>query len=126
MKLLVWNIRELAKNPSIRRLKKIIKSKSTSVIAIFEPKVTVGNIRDFEFRLNCVGSFANSENNIWLFWKSCVTCNIIHSTEQYISAMLNIGGIDVIIFFVYASCDANIRQSLWDTSILLTAQIHGW
>ena len=109
MNIISWNIRGIANDPSIRRLRKLIKAKSASVIAILEPKVTVGDIRDFEFKLNCIGSFANLKNNIWLFWKSGVTCSIIHSTDQYISAMLNIGGIDVIIFFVHASCDANIR-----------------
>src|SRR4051812_4290473 len=109
MNLLAWNIRGLSNSPSVRRLRKIIGTGNISVVAIFEPKITVGDIRDYEFKLNCVGSCANLEGNIWLFWKSGVICSILHSIAQYISALINIGGIEVVIFFLHANCDSNIR-----------------
>lgn len=67
MKLIAWSIRGLANNPSIRRLKRLIKVQNILCSANVEPRVTKGSIKDYEFKLNCMGSISNHEGNIWVF-----------------------------------------------------------
>lgn len=64
-----------------------------------------------------MGSSSNLKGNIRLFWKTRINFTILLSTDQYISVMLDVGGIDVVIFFVHSSYDANIRQILWNEFI---------
>lgn len=81
MKLLTWNIRGIANAPSLRRLKRIIKSNKIICFSIFEPKVTLDSIKDYEFKLNFINSFSNNEGNIWVFWKNEAKYSIISSTS---------------------------------------------
>lgn len=61
--------------------------------------------------LNCLYSVANQEG-IWVFWKSCVQFSLLYISTQYVSIQIDIGGIEVVIFFVHTSCDGNVRLSL--------------
>src|SRR4051812_10546629 len=98
--ILVWNIRGLANKPSLTRLRKLMKLHNIEVLAILEPKVTKGTIEDYEFKLNCVGSFSNREGNIWLFWKNSVKVVVHNFSAQFIFAMIDIGGVKSDVFFI--------------------------
>src|SRR4051812_5333823 len=82
--LLSWNIRGLGNSPSLRRVKKLIKTHKIDCFAIIEPKIKAATPKDYEVKLNCSGSFANNEGNIWVFWKYYVKCTVKHSTSQYV------------------------------------------
>ena len=69
MNILAWNINGIGNIPSLKSLKKIIKSNKISCIAIFQPKVDNALIRDFLFKLNCVDYVTNQEGNISLLWE---------------------------------------------------------
>src|SRR4051794_15074863 len=109
MNYLVWNIRGIGNNPSIRRLKKLFRSNTLSYAAIFEPKVDQTNLNDIMFKLKCDGAFSNDEGNIWILWKSHFKCSIIHACSQYVVVQTLFSNIDVIIFFVHANCDIKLR-----------------
>src|SRR5204863_695363 len=45
-------------------LRKLVKPHKAQCFAVIEPKISYTTISDFEFKLNCGGSFANQEGNI--------------------------------------------------------------
>lgn len=64
MNILAWNIRGLVNKPSLRRLKRIIKSNKIACFAIFEPKLGQSHLRDISSKLNVSDSVSNLEGNI--------------------------------------------------------------
>lgn len=109
MNILSWNIRGLANNPLLRRLKKIVKSNKINFISIQKPKINHAYIKDIMFKLNCGYYMTNQEGNILLLWKPDFKCSVLQVSTQYITIQLQILNMDVIISVVHASCDCNGR-----------------
>lgn len=72
MNYLIWNIRGVANNSSVRRLKQLIKKHSISLVAIIEPKCSSIPIVELQTKLKFCGSLANEPDTIWLFWNNTV------------------------------------------------------
>lgn len=62
---------------------------------------------------------ANSEGSIWVVWKSPFKCFVLHICKQYIFIQVEIASIEMKVSFVHASCDNNMRLSLWNDFINL-------
>src|SRR3954464_7601564 len=88
LNIIVWNIRGLGNPPSLRRIKKLVRVHNIDCFAIIEPKIKSATAKDYEYKLNCSGSFANHEGNIWVFWKNNISCTVIYSTAQYVHVSL--------------------------------------
>src|SRR4051812_11092394 len=100
MNLLVWNIRGLGNSPSLKRLKKIIKTNNINLFSIIEPKIKPESLKEYVYKLNCFNAVTNQEGNIWVLWKNDINFSVLHTTSQYISIKLQIANIEVIITFV--------------------------
>src|SRR4051812_2119458 len=103
LNLIVWNIRGLGNTPSLRRIKKLVKAHKVDCFAVIEPKIKTATAKDYEYKLQCNGSYANEEGNIRIFWKNNVSCTVIHSTAQYVHVSLIMGGVESKFFFIQAS-----------------------
>ena len=80
MNIIAWNVRGLGNKPTMRRLKRIFKSKKICFAAIFEPKIENSMIKKCMLSLKCVNYAYNDEGNIWLLWNSDITCTILNSS----------------------------------------------
>src|SRR3954468_8823148 len=109
MSIISWNARGLGNKPTMRRLKRLFKSKHLCFAAIFEPKIDNDKIKQCMLSLKCVGCAFNSEGNIWLMWTSDISCSILHSTAQYITVKVHTSDLEVIFTCVHASSDPSIR-----------------
>src|SRR3954463_14834146 len=117
MNIVAWNIRGLGNKPSMRRLKRIFKSKKICFAAIFEPKIDNAMIKECMLKLKCVQYACNDEGNIWLLWNTDITCTILQSSAQFISVKVHLTCADIILTCVHASCDPTIRLNAWNDFI---------
>lgn len=90
MNLLAWNIRGIANNPSLRKLKRLLKSNRVGCFAIIEPKISPSSLRDYNYKLTCVYAISNQEGNIWMMWKSNFKCSVMNISSHYISFKLQV------------------------------------
>src|SRR4051812_19152652 len=88
MNIIAWNIRGIANRPSERRLKKLVKLNNIGCLAIFEPKLDKSHINELTSKLKCDDAFSNQEGNIWVIWKSDISCSILHSCAQYVTVRI--------------------------------------
>src|SRR4051812_23831762 len=66
-------------------------------------------------KYNCKGLACNDKGTIWVFWKEEVTLSSISSSDQHIQMKLPFAlAQDIMISFVYASCDGRERRQLWN------------
>ncbi|XP_060181961.1 uncharacterized protein LOC132611561 [Lycium barbarum] len=59
-------------------------------------------------------TYANCSNKIWILCDEFLECNIIHDTEQHLTCTINTGNGKITVTAVYAKCEANLREELWD------------
>lgn len=85
-KFLFLNIREMVNSPSLRRLKKLVKTHKVPIFVILEPKVTSEDISSYQQRLNCHGSVSNPQKNymallevLWYMSSSFILLSTYHS-----------------------------------------------
>src|SRR5436190_3880723 len=114
MNIIAWNIRGLGNKPSMRRLKRIFKTKKLCFAAIFEPKIDNSMIKHCMINLQCTDFACNTEGNIWLVWNSEISCTVLHSCAQFITVKVHMTGVDIILTCVHANCDPNIRLQAWN------------
>lgn len=121
----LWNIRGIMNNPSIRRLKKLIKTHRLSCFAILEPKSSANNIKNYQRMFSCTGACSNDKGTIWVFWKEDITMHLIGHSDQSIRMELSHASISSIplMNFVYASCDGREWRGLWQDLINLQCSI---
>lgn len=116
---LFWNVRGIGKDPTVNRIKKLLKLHDISFIAVFEPMLAMDKIqliaRKWKFKFN----FTNSQSTIWIFAKAAFTCQLLNDTSQHLRVRLQhyLWPISVNATSVYAKCDARERQELWDDII---------
>lgn len=84
-------------------------------MALLEPKITKGNIMDYQRKSACQGSLLNVVGTIWLVWESDVISSVITNREQFITVELTYsGGPPIMLICVYASYDGRKRRELWN------------
>lgn len=114
--ILIWNIRGIGNNKSIRCIKSHLRINCVQLACIIEPKVAMEKMDPIRQRLQFDSVVANNDDNakIWLFWNNCLDVQILQRNEQFITIQLqNGGGGEFIITFVYASCDRSVRRTLY-------------
>lgn len=113
---IVWNIRGIVNNTSIRRLKKLIKLHKASIIVVIEPKAPNESISNYQHKFNRKGSLYNDKGSIWIFWKEDIHVTVLSSAEQFIHVEVahNLFASPVTMTVVYASCDNRERRVLWN------------
>lgn len=58
------------------------------------------------------------EGVICIFWKSNLKCLVLDNRTQYITMQIDINsGLEIVLTLVSATCDGNIRRSLWTALI---------
>lgn len=105
----------LINSSSLRRVKHLIKTHKTSLVALLEPKSTRTTISDFQSKLHCSDSVANDAGTIWILWKSDLSCSVISSEAQQITLSCNHMGLNFILSCIYASYNVEIRKQLWNS-----------
>ncbi|KAH0698743.1 hypothetical protein KY284_012958 [Solanum tuberosum] len=90
-----------------------------------EPFQEVRQIHKFKRRLGMHYANLNQNGKIWIFVQEHVQMGVISDTEQQISLQLHFQetGQTVVTTAVYAKCDAQDRQELWDDIYCLSSSM---
>ncbi|CAM8930538.1 unnamed protein product [Rhodiola kirilowii] len=116
--ILCWNIRGIGNVESQYYLKGILNQHSIDMLAILEPKINgvrISNIASFLGFPNFIEG-ADINDHVWLFWNDDVVVSNPIWNMQYLTVevkSLN-DGESMACSFIYASCDKNVRQGLFD------------
>ncbi|KAL9665044.1 hypothetical protein QQ045_020453 [Rhodiola kirilowii] len=110
-------------------LKGILNSHSIIMLAILEPKINgdrISNIARFLGFSNFMEG-ADINNHVWLFWKDDVVVSHPIWDKQFLTVEVhNLNdGESMACTFIYASCDKNERQSLFDDLVEYSESISG-
>lgn len=110
-KFLIWNIRGVANGPSLRRLNKLVRTNKVIFSQFWSPRYLLLILCGIGGSLSVL--VANSNNNIWVFWRN-LNCQVIEVEDQQITISYPLlDGSLVTVTSVYASCDGRKRRDLW-------------
>lgn len=117
--ILIWNIRGIGNAKSMRSLKNHVRMNKVQMICVIEPKISVSKLDSIRLRLKFDNAYANQNDNakIWLFWQHSISIVVLQKHSQFITVQMQIGGVDCIATFVYASCQVEGRRELYDELI---------
>lgn len=121
IKSLYWNIRSIKSDGALERLKQMIISEKFPIIALSEPFYKEEKIDKYKRILGYHNSFSNSNSQIWICWDSTLDCQITDSDEQQVSCSINLNSNSMMITFIYAKCDENLREGLSDKLTMLSS-----
>ncbi|XP_059315605.1 uncharacterized protein LOC132066278 [Lycium ferocissimum] len=105
----------ISSNGAFERLQQIIRLQHPPFIAISEPFHKADQIEKYKRLLGYTNAYANCNSQIWLLWNDLIDCRVVEETDQQATCLINWMGNNVLITTVYAKCDANLREALWDS-----------
>ncbi|XP_060190624.1 uncharacterized protein LOC132619874 [Lycium barbarum] len=114
IKSLCWNIRGITSNGAFDRLKQLKRQYNLGFIAVQEPFSRMDKLEKFRRRMGFHFSYANSSNKIWLFCEEEYNCTIIVDHEQHLTCQIKYDDVVITITIVYAKCDVQLREQLWN------------
>ncbi|KAK6125851.1 hypothetical protein DH2020_040408 [Rehmannia glutinosa] len=113
--ILVWNVRGIGNDPTSRHVKLLCRNHNTLILAILEP------MSGSDFHLYCrkLGFYfgvSNHNNKIWVFWKKCVTRQVLSDNAQSIDMQFSspIFPTSFSTSFIYAKSTRIERRDLWN------------
>lgn len=112
---LIWNIRGVANNATLRRLKSLVRLHSISTLVLLEPLINSNKLDEYRIKLGFDVAFASPTGRIWLFCKSSVGIGFVDvSHEQVLHVELTYPGMDpFILSAIYAKSSRGGRSDLW-------------
>ncbi|KAM3305729.1 hypothetical protein P3S67_012596 [Capsicum chacoense] len=113
-KSLYWSIRSINSNGALERLKRLIKSKNLPIIALAKPFHKDNRLDKYKRILGYQFAYSNCNSQIWLFGDSNMDCIISEEDDQQVTCTITIKGNPLLISYVYAKCDAHLRDDLWN------------
>ncbi|PKU87932.1 hypothetical protein MA16_Dca007874 [Dendrobium catenatum] len=113
IKALIWNIRGVGASLSKDRVKNLCRINNIQILVLLEPFVSASKLISVCKMLGFDFAIANCNNKIWIFWKQCITLDVIIDHPQVIHVNININDISSFASFVYASCTRMGRKTLW-------------
>lgn len=118
---LYWNVRGIGNDPTLARIKQLVKLHHISFIAIFEPMIALEKIALLSKRLKFLFSFSNHCSTIWIFAKAAYTCTVLHDTAQHLTIRAHhyLWPTSFLISCLYAKCNSSDRQDLWSDLVNL-------
>lgn len=69
LKALFWNVQGIGNDPTIARIKQLVRLYKISLIAVFEPMLAPEKVEFITHKLKFCFSFSNTSSSIWLFAK---------------------------------------------------------
>lgn len=113
-KSLYWNIRSINSGGALERLKQSMNSEKYYIIALAESFQTIDKLEKNRKLLGSQNACSNSNSQLWIFWDFNTNCVIKEEDEQQNSFEVNVQGSILLIIYIYAKCNANMRVDLWD------------
>lgn len=82
-----------------------------------EPFQDASKLEEYKRKLGVDNTLVNASGKNWIFWENTWQGTLVESSHQHISINFKQEGglIEVIIRTIYAKCDDNMREELWDT-----------
>ncbi|XP_059315722.1 uncharacterized protein LOC132066425 [Lycium ferocissimum] len=97
-KSLYWNIRS--------------KTSRETIIALTEPFHKDNKLDKYKRILSYHYAHSNYNSQIWIFWDSNTDCTISDEDDQQVTCTITINGTPLLITYIYAKCDAQLRVDL--------------
>lgn len=87
MNFIIWNVRGIANDVSIGRVKFFIKTYHTDCIVLLEPKVNVSRMDGICKVLGMSCALANKDDmaHIWVLWKQPLDFSLVNCDSQQIT-----------------------------------------
>ncbi|XP_060182379.1 uncharacterized protein LOC132612052 [Lycium barbarum] len=96
------------------RLKQIKMAYKLDFVVVFEPFCRNTMINKFKTRLGYQFCYSNCNNQIWIFCDHNYECSILEDKEQYVTCSIKYQEDTILLPVVYAKCDEQLRETLWD------------
>lgn len=125
---IIWNVRGIANDVSISRVKYFIKAYNIDCIVLLEPKVNTSRMDGIQKKLGMTNGLANEADmaHIWVLWKQPLDFSLVYCDNQQITIHQNHSASPgLYITLVYAKCTISERKFLWDSLNNIHAQISG-
>ncbi|XP_059289936.1 uncharacterized protein LOC132043485 [Lycium ferocissimum] len=103
------------------RLKQIKMAYKLDFVAVFEPFCRNSMINKFKRRLGYQFCYSNCNNQIWIFCDHNYECSILEDKEQHITCSIKYQEDTILLTVVYAKCDEQLRETLWDELRLIAS-----
>lgn len=116
MKLLCWNVRGVGSQGSLHRLKNLVRKYKPKVLCLLEPFREEQQIGKYAFAMGFERGRCEGNGKIWIFWDRDTEVQILEKRDQMITIKMGQAEMakEMNVTFVYASCDARVRQELWE------------
>src|SRR3954468_12642466 len=102
LRVIIWNVRGIANNPSRRRVNHLFKKFNLHGIVLLEPKDTTLPIDHYRAKFKCQGAMSNTKNSIWCFWKDTINITLLSQSDQHISMNIIHGSRAFTVTSIYA------------------------
>lgn len=81
-----------------------------------EPMVEESKTLKCMKKVKCVGCVSNIESNIWVFWKHGFECQVVENQSQWMTLQISCNFLPDPVYgtVVYASCNGQAREHLWE------------
>lgn len=125
---IIWNVRGIANDVSIGRVKYLIKAYNIDWIVLLEPKVNTSRMEEIWKKLGMSYGLANEDDmaHIWVLWKHPLDFSLVLCDNQQITIhQLHSASPGFYITLVYAKCSIFDRKLLWDSLKNVHNQISG-
>ncbi|XP_058078528.1 uncharacterized protein LOC131226822 [Magnolia sinica] len=126
--ILVWNIRGIGNQRSIRTATRLINSHKSWIVVILEPMIADEKRVKTGLKLgfHSLSNVAEGDK-IWLFYQNHISASIIVSSSQSLTLAVNFQQFTspMYLTFVYASCDRYRRTLLWQELSVLSRSLQG-
>ncbi|XP_060200341.1 uncharacterized protein LOC132628591 [Lycium barbarum] len=99
---------------ALDRLKQIKMAYKLDFVYVFEPFCRNSMINKFKRRLGYQLCYSNCNNQIWIFCDHNYECIILEDKEQHVTCSIKYQEDTILLTVVYAKCDEQLRETLWD------------
>lgn len=108
-----WNVRGVANVATMRRLRKLIRLHSLSLLTLYEPMVDSSRLAEVKERLGFPHGVHSVSNKIWVLWKSNLVVTLLHQSGQLMHFHIYLQQSSCLVTFIYAKCTRLERHQLW-------------
>ena len=81
IRFLFWNIRGVLHAPNLKRLRKLVKMYSISLVAICEPKSHLLDMDTIRVKVGMDFVVANRWGSVWVLYQSAFSCHLIGESD---------------------------------------------
>ncbi|XP_074574624.1 uncharacterized protein LOC141831085 [Curcuma longa] len=112
---LIWNVRGVGNNATVRRLLYLKKMHRLNFMGILEPLISL-DVGFMTRRLSFDYAVSNCSGKIWFLCDQNIECTVLIDHDQFMHLKLNSPLYPECLFVsvVYAKCDCNGRKELWE------------